>query len=301
MNSEEIRKEILKKLYDRFFKNYLFGLTDRNIQELDYDNNEIAKTLKELESDCLIKRSHGYYILTPHGLECFERIAIPTEVNKNITERQIILNELKKIYNLDVNTTIDQEQVKQWINSQDKFHILAQVYYLTEKKYVESRFNLGGSFTIKLTADGNKSFENVDYGIAEHNENGYNTLYRLENHLRRFIQKKLEEKYGASWWTKIHQILRAKADDKKQTEQSDVWQISTTLSDLEYLEFPDLGRIIVKEWDIFKLVFIDQDKVRVKLDELQKIRNAIAHTRTLSEDSFMRLDMYSKEIFKMTD
>ncbi|PIN82284.1 MAG: hypothetical protein COV65_07230, partial [Nitrosopumilales archaeon CG11_big_fil_rev_8_21_14_0_20_33_24] len=262
----------------------------------------ISKIIAKLESDYMITLEGTSYKITTSGIEDFERIATPTEVNENITQRQMILTELKKEYDVNINTKLNHEILSQRVNSQDRIHLLSQVHYLEQIGFVDLDMAMGGTFDIKLNARGTQAFENIDTRIAEYNENGYNTLYRLENHLRKFIERKLRERYGATWWTDgVLQTLRAKADSRKEDEHINAWEVSKTSSDLEYLEFPDLGKIIVNQWSIFESIFSDQQATTTKLNELEKIRNAIAHTRTLSGDSFTRLNMYSEEIFNITN
>lgn len=303
MEVDDVKKEILQRLYCKFFENYMFGIGYRNITDgIDFESNETAKIIAKLESDYLIILEGTTYKITTSGIEEFERIAKPTEVNENITQRQMILTELKKEYDVDINTKLNHESLSQRVNSQDRMHLLSQVYYLKQIGFVDLCMAFGGTFDIKLNAYGAQAFENIDTGIAEYNENGYNILYRLENHLRKFIERKLREKYGATWWTDgVLQTLRAKADSRKGDEHANSWEVSKTSSDLEYLEFPDLGRIIINQWSIFESTFSDQQATTTKLNELEKIRNAIAHTRTLSGDSFTRLNMYSDEIFNITN
>ena len=56
--------------------------------------------------------------------------------------------------------------------------------------------------------------------------------------------------------------------------------------------------IIIKNWGIFKPVFGSQSKVE-KLDELEKIRHSIAHTRLLDKKEFDKLNLYYKEFHEM--
>ena len=56
-----------------------------------------------------------------------------------------------------------------------------------------------------------------------------------------------------------------------------------------------------KDWkDVFEPIFKDQHKIHLSLIELESLRNAIAHTRTLPVDGMTRLEQYNKDIFNMT-
>jgi len=303
MDANDVEKEILRRLYKKYFENYLIGISHRNIANgIDFDENEIAKILDKITSEYLIELKGTSYIITTDGIERFEQIEDPSEVNENITQRQQILNELKNEYDTDISKKLNNDELAQKIGSQDRMHLLSQVTILEQIGMVDLEMSLGGTFGIKLNANGAKLFENIETGIAEYNETGFIMLFKLENHLRKFIERKLKERHGSSWWNDgVLQSLREKANSRKTAEVNHSWEISITSSDLEYLEFPDLGRIIIHQWEIFEPIFSDQQSITTKFGELEKIRNAIAHSRTLSGESFTRLSMYSEEIFKMTN
>ncbi len=116
-----------------------------------------------------------------------------------------------------------------------------------------------------------------------------------------FCEKKLTVKYGSEWWEKgISQSLRDKTDGRKNEEAQFPWKVSTTKNNLEYLSFPDLSRILLNQWDTFNEIFKDQSQIELRLKELEEIRNAIGHSRTLTPDSITRLEQYSDDIFKIT-
>lgn len=65
--------------------------------------------------------------------------------------------------------------------------------------------------------------------------------------------------------------------------------------------FEDLARIIVVNWDnVFKQDLHEQEKITPKLKELEVIRHAIAHTRTLTLEAMTRLEHYSEELLTLT-
>jgi hypothetical protein len=130
----------------------------------------------------------------------------------------------------------------------------------------------------------------------------YEILFRLENHLRQFIEKNMRLRYGSDWWNSGHFPVKVKDNVDKliHEEHSLRWQVSETNNDIEYLQFGHIGNIIFKNWkDCFEQFFHDQTKITSKLDELEKIRNSIAHTRMLSQEGSKRLKMYSQEIENM--
>jgi hypothetical protein len=78
------------------------------------------------------------------------------------------------------------------------------------------------------------------------------------------------------------------------------WKINRPNGDTEYLLFEYLEKIITKNWEeVFEEFFHDQQKIILKLKELESIRNSIAHTRMLSYDGIIRLEQYSQDLLNM--
>jgi hypothetical protein len=157
----------------------------------------------------------------------------------------------------------------------------------------------GLRYNIRLNARGAEYLKDrtVDNSTVMSGE--YEILFRLENHLRQFIEKNMRLRYGSGWWNSGHIPIKVKDNVDKliQDERSLGWQLSETNNDTEYLQFGHIGNIILKNWkDCFEQFFHDQIKITSKLNELEKIRNSIAHTRMLSQEGSKRLEMYSQEI-----
>lgn len=53
--------------------------------------------------------------------------------------------------------------------------------------------------------------------------------------------------------------------------------------------------------DIFKDHFETLEHIVSRLDELEPIRHAIAHTRLLSNDDFEKLELFQREIQRMIE
>jgi len=156
--------------------------------------------------------------------------------------------------------------------------------------------------TNRLTAAGDLTFDtSFDHDESVPMTSAYKILFKLENHLRRFIEKKLKESLGINYWVDgISQGLRDKVDKFKTEESNYPWKISDTKSNMEYLQFQDLARIIKNKQEIFQPIFSDIAQIELRLNELENIRNAIAHTRTLSSESITRLEQYNQDLLKLT-
>lgn len=126
----------------------------------------------------------------------------------------------------------------------------------------------------------------------------YIILHCLENSVRNLIEDVLTKKIGIDWWDKAkNSELDKKVKDRKEKEQKNKWLNSRGKdSPLFYVDWGDLVKIIRKFENDFK-PFIDEMKfVELRLDELEKIRNIIAHNGVVpSQDDFDRVVLHFKD------
>ena len=126
----------------------------------------------------------------------------------------------------------------------------------------------------------------------------YIILHCLENSVRNFICDVLTRKIGANWWENAKNAeLAKKFKERKEKEMKNKWLSPRgKASPLFYLDWGDLVKIIRKfEFDFTP--FIDEVKfVELRLDELEKIRNIIAHSGVIpSNDDFDRVILHFKD------
>ena len=135
---------------------------------------------------------------------------------------------------------------------------------------------------------------------------GYKRLHTLENEIRIFILKKLISKHGHVWWEDaVPKIVRQKGwntpEKLKQKElNTKIFDSENILPLIYYTNFGDLKKIIEDEnnWDtVFKQVFENQGVV-FKLEELDKIRNKIAHNRYLTDENKGLLQHYYSQLHR---
>ncbi len=113
----------------------------------------------------------------------------------------------------------------------------------------------------------------------------YLYLYAVENYLRVFIQTLAEERFGQGYFGKltIPASLRRSIDSRKEQEQRNQWLRMRGDSDLFYLDFNDLGVLILNNWELFKSRFPDQAWISSKINELYGCRNLVAHNSYIGE------------------
>ena len=107
----------------------------------------------------------------------------------------------------------------------------------------------------------------------------YMYLYYVENALRLFIDKIGMDSLGKDYFNSIktNTEIRNKVLGRKQNEERNRWKSVRGDSDVFYLDFADIGSIIVNNWDIFSKYFPDQNWISSKIKELTECRNHIAH------------------------
>lgn len=128
----------------------------------------------------------------------------------------------------------------------------------------------------------------------------YQLLRSLENTLRELIQEKLASIDGNWWETRVPQEVRKEASRRKSTdERLYPWHVQKDLPLIYYVDFSDYAKIILldKNWNqVFRDVFKNKLFILTKLRELEPIRRAIAHMRSISEKDLQKLRLYSEEI-----
>jgi hypothetical protein len=66
-----------------------------------------------------------------------------------------------------------------------------------------------------------------------------------------------------------------------------------------YLDFGDLGLLIINHWTVFKDFFDGgQAWVQSRIGEAERTRNVIAHTNTLAAEEGERLEIYLRDWIK---
>jgi hypothetical protein len=113
----------------------------------------------------------------------------------------------------------------------------------------------------------------------------YLYLYAVENSLRLFIEKVGTEKYGPDFFDSFNvpaEVSRGIEGRKKQ-ESKNQWLSIRGDSPLFYLDFKELGTLILNNWELFKPYFPQQSWIATKIDELGNCRNLVAHNSYLGK------------------
>jgi len=124
----------------------------------------------------------------------------------------------------------------------------------------------------------------------------YVAIHCLENSVRNLIRKVLKDTLGEQWWDKAaSDPMKKKVGERKSREAKNKWLTSRGADELNYIDWGDLVTLIRKFPKEFE-TFIGSTKfAELKLEELENLRNTIAHNGVLPDDEIARIELYFKD------
>lgn len=130
-------------------------------------------------------------------------------------------------------------------------------------------------------------------------QHAYRILFVLENVVRSLINERFRDKHGANWFDlKATAPMKSKLADRKQKEEANQWHTGRNKEPLFYMDFGDLSKLIVNNWEDFHDLLPKQSWVQSRLEEAERSRNVIAHTNVLPSEEVARLEMYLADWIK---
>ncbi len=130
-------------------------------------------------------------------------------------------------------------------------------------------------------------------------QRNYRMLFVFENLLREFISQRLGETDGEAWFDKrATAVMKQRVTDRKEKEEKHQWHTGRNEHPIYYLDFGDLGLLIINHWSVFKDFFDNQTWVQGRIQEAERTRNVIAHTNVLASEEAERLEMYLRDWMK---
>lgn len=120
----------------------------------------------------------------------------------------------------------------------------------------------------------------------------YAVLHCFENEVRALIRETLQEKEGPDWIEKLPKKAKDFAEARQKTAFADSWLEGEKSDLLGFIDFGQLSGIIVEKWPHFEDLVPSQHWLKQRMDELEKVRNFIAHNRMLLPSEFQRVYMY---------
>jgi Swt1-like HEPN len=120
----------------------------------------------------------------------------------------------------------------------------------------------------------------------------YAVLHCFENEIREYIRETLTEKEGIDWWTKLPAKMKTHAESRQETALKDSWLEGEKTDLLGFVDFGMLSSIMIEKWIHFSVIIPSQHWLKQRMEELEKVRNFIAHNRVLLPSEYQRVYMY---------
>jgi hypothetical protein len=118
-------------------------------------------------------------------------------------------------------------------------------------------------------------------------------IFCFENSVRKLVEQRLEETHGTDWWTKcVAGSVRSAAEKVKSNAVSNAWLDGVTVGMVSFLTFGQLKKVIIDNWTDFEDLIPTQSWLNQKMDEIESVRNYVAHSRKVSTRELERLLLY---------
>jgi hypothetical protein len=91
---------------------------------------------------------------------------------------------------------------------------------------------------------------------------------------------------------KLPAKIKTFAEGRRETAIKDSWLEGEKTDLLGFTDFGHLALLIIDKWEHFKDIVPSQHWLKQRMDELEKVRNFIAHNRMLLPSEFQRIYMY---------
>jgi DNA-binding MarR family transcriptional regulator len=188
---DEIQLNILRLLNDKWYENHVAGLSFHDlVTQLGVDDTKVTYSIEILVDNGLARRSTpsiqreaNRYVITADGIDVHEETLPPSKLRQRRQERREILEKLKIGYDKDPHQLLEPSDDN--LNN----YTLGVVTYLSQKGLVDLFPEVGLRYRIRLNARGAQYLKDRIIDNAAVMSGAYEILFRLENHLRQFIEK----------------------------------------------------------------------------------------------------------------
>jgi len=124
----------------------------------------------------------------------------------------------------------------------------------------------------------------------------YITIHCLENSVRNLIRSVLNINFGKQWWEKTASSeMKRKLLVRKNREAKHKWLSSRGADELNYIDWSDLLTLIRKFPKEFEASIGTTKFTEIKLEELENLRNTIAHNGVLPDSEITRVELYFQD------
>jgi len=127
----------------------------------------------------------------------------------------------------------------------------------------------------------------------------YTAVAAFENSARDLVKDALIAEFGENWWTQgASENVRKRAEERRDDEQKNRWHTPRGEDPLNYAEFGDLLSIIRKNDALFEPYIPSIEWVQSLFDVVERSRNVIMHSGTLSKPDIERLGVNIRDWIK---
>lgn len=121
----------------------------------------------------------------------------------------------------------------------------------------------------------------------------YPYLFVLENSLRQVITRVLKASAGKDWWARCApKEVKRRVEERRGREDRQPWHGKRGAHEITYSDFGDLKRIIESNWKKFDALFPSVSWIGQRLDDLEPLRNVVAHSNALGKRDLNRMELY---------
>jgi hypothetical protein len=142
-------------------------------------------------------------------------------------------------------------------------------------------------------------FNPLIWNNAEKMSSIYRALFCIENTIRIFIVDRLAERKGIDWWEEcVPKKIKDEVNRLKEGEQKNKYLSSRSQTNIGYTMLGNLSQIIISNWDEFSDMIPDQAWLNSRMTDLEKCRNVIMHTGSLTEYDIDRIENIIRDILR---
>ena len=121
----------------------------------------------------------------------------------------------------------------------------------------------------------------------------YVVIHCIENSVRNLIRKVLKDSLGEQWWAKAASSeMKQKVTNRKNREAKNKWLSSRGADELNYVDWIDIVTLIRKFPKEFETSIGNTKFAELRLEELENLRNTIAHNGVLPDNEIARVELY---------
>jgi len=124
----------------------------------------------------------------------------------------------------------------------------------------------------------------------------YTAVAAFENSVREMVSRTLLDEVGENWWNdSVSDKIRKQAEQRRQEEEKVRWHTQRGADPINYTMLPNLMNIIRQNQQHFEPFIHDLDWAASVFDVIERSRNVIMHSGTLSQRDIARLGTFVRD------